>query len=184
MSESLSVVIIPTIISGIFVVVGSIITVLFVTRKQADATKKQAYSEAQKRDAEIERIKDELTTSILARANDEIKNQRDKIAALEEAERRNSKVQVAYLVANQESSRKIQELEERLSLEISARLALEQDLRHERAARARLENNLVESNQRISALEDELDKSRAALKQRDDRITELEFINHQEQPHE
>ena len=61
MSETLASVIIPTIISGVFVTIGSVVTVLFVTRKQADATKKQAESEALKRDAEIERIKDELT---------------------------------------------------------------------------------------------------------------------------
>ena len=67
-----------SIISGVFMTLGAILTVLFVGRKtahaeevKAEAEKRKAATDAAARDAEIEKLKDDMTKSVLARAREE-----------------------------------------------------------------------------------------------------------------
>lgn len=70
-------------ISGAFTTLGAILTILFVSRKQAKATEIQALAEAKERDAQIDKLKDEVTAAVLARASTEINKLNKRIEALE-----------------------------------------------------------------------------------------------------
>ena len=67
-----------SLISGTVTTIGAVLTVLFVSRKEARAAeikaqteKKKADSDAVAREAEIEKLKDDVTSSVLARAREE-----------------------------------------------------------------------------------------------------------------